>query len=1198
MTLHRLSAGAGYQYLLKHTATGDCDRAGSAPLTAYYTASGNPPGRWLGAGLAGVDAGKGMTAGSTVIEAAMSNLFGAGKDPVSGAPLGRGYPSFTPARGRIAQQVKALPEAMTASDRSAAIDAITRIELAKPHPTAVAGFDMTFTPPKSVSTMWALADRTTQEAVLDAHRAAVDHALAFFEDNALFTRTGTAGCQQRPTRGMLAAAFDHWDSRAGDPNLHTHVVVANKVQGLDGHWRSVDSRALHHAVVSISEIYDDLMADELARRLPVSWSWRHRGPRRSPGFELDGVDDGLMAEFSTRTTQIDEAMAATVGEFYAAHGRGPNRIEISRLRQQVTRSTRPDKHVHPLRDLIASWRRRAVDRTGKTPDELTAEVLRESRTTPMTAEQIPQPVIDQLADHTTTQVMERRSTWTRWNVMAEAARTTRGLRMASPADRQALLNRVSDAVLARCVNLEPPELFDAPGEYQRPDGTSVFTRPGEARYTHRDVLAAEQRLLDATDDTTAPQAVSPRAAAVDLDAPVRRNDGRNVTLAADQAAAIRAIAASGRRIDVLVGPAGTGKTTTLAGLKTVWEAAHGRGTVIGLAPSSTAAAELGEALGITCENTAKWLYESTGPGATVRATYVAQLTAERELAHRAGDLRRLRTVDTAISQLTSEQQRWTMRPGQLVVVDEASLAGTRTLDALTAQATAAGSKVLLVGDHAQLSAVDAGGAFNLLAERGRPVVLTSLWRFAHRWEAHATRALRSGNAGVLSTYAEHDRITAGAAEAMCEAAYTAWQNDTEQGIPAILLAADAQTVNALNTRAHNDRVTDGIVAPAGVTTTDGSVIGVGDRVVTRSNNRRLRLAGGYVRNGDLWTVTAIGADASMTIARPTRAGNEAGGARVVLPPDYAAANVDLGYATTTHRAQGITVDHAHVLAAPGMVRENLYVAMTRGRLENHVYVAVDDVDPACDYLPDTHATPDGRDVLTAILATSGAELSATQTIAARQNAAASLKRLEPIRQTILAEASTPRWTAALRRAGLTEDQVDQIAMSPVCGPLFTALERCAAIGQPMDDVLAELTWSRPLSAPDEPARDVAALLHHRVTTWLRTLVEEPATVTTRPAATNLSPGARETLRQVDELIAARIDALTDHAITASPSWVTELGPEPADDDARQAWRRRIAAVVAHEDFANGPTVVPNPPRSAVVLPLPAPNSDRERSRSQ
>src|SRR5665647_2937704 len=129
---------------------------------------------------------------------------------------------------------------------------------------------------------------------------------------------GTRGVARSPL-AACSPAFDHWDSRAGDPNLHTHVVIANKVQGPDGSWRSVDSKALHHAVVTISEVYDDLLADDLARRLPVSWGWCHRGPRRLPGFELEGVDEALMAEFSTRTTQIDEAMTGAVAGFYASH---------------------------------------------------------------------------------------------------------------------------------------------------------------------------------------------------------------------------------------------------------------------------------------------------------------------------------------------------------------------------------------------------------------------------------------------------------------------------------------------------------------------------------------------------------------------------------------------------------------------------------------------------------------------------------------------------------------------------------------------------------------------------------------------------------------------------------------------------------------------------------------------------------------
>src|SRR5665647_735964 len=291
MSMHRLTAGAGYQYLLRHTASGDTDRVGPDGLTGYYAQSGNPPGRWLGSGLAGLDGDAGITQSTVVTEDAMARLFGQGNDPVSGAPLGRPYPTFRPAAERIATAVAQLPATMGALERQSAIDTITRVELAKPTRAAVAGFDLTFTVPKSASVLWALADDATRAAVLAGHRAAVDQSLALLAETALFTRTGTRSCAQVTTRGPIAAAFDHWDTRTGDPNLHTHLVLANKVQGPDGLWRSVDSRALHHAVVAVSEVYDNLLADELARRLPVAWGWRTRGPRRSPAFELAGVPD-------------------------------------------------------------------------------------------------------------------------------------------------------------------------------------------------------------------------------------------------------------------------------------------------------------------------------------------------------------------------------------------------------------------------------------------------------------------------------------------------------------------------------------------------------------------------------------------------------------------------------------------------------------------------------------------------------------------------------------------------------------------------------------------------------------------------------------------------------------------------------------------------------------------------------------------
>lgn len=1088
MTLHRLSAGAGYQYLLKHTAAGDCDRAGVAPLTAYYTESGNPPGRWLGNGLLGVD----LSAGALVTEATMANLFGAGRHPLTGQPLGTAYYVYAPPAERIAAQTAKLPPALAAAEREAAIATITRVELSRNRPAAVAGFDLTFTPTKSVSTLWAVADPEVQQAILDAHRAAVQDTLDFAEDTAVFTRSGARGCMQVPVRGMLATAFDHWDSRAGDPNLHTHVVIANKVQALDGRWRSLDSRALHHAVVALSEIYDDHLADHLSASAPVTWSWRDLGPRRSPGFELDGVDDTLMREFSTRTTQIDEAMTATLAEFYAAHGRAPNPVEITRLRQQVTRATRPAKHVHPIAELFARWRARATTCTGRTPEELTAAALSRSQKRPLTAAMVRPDVVAHLADSAVGEVMARRSTWTRWNLLAEAARLTRGLRMASPGERRMILDLVTDHALARCVNLEAPQLFTVPPDYQRPDGTSVFDRPGEAKFTDERILAAEARLLNATTDTSAPK-VTPAAATLATALPVTRTGSLPVHLATDQVAATITVTKSGRRLEALVGPAGTGKTTTMAAIKTAWERDYGRGSVRGLAPSAAAAGELSKALGIACENTAKWLYETTGNGATRRTALLDMLGAKHAAA--AGDRPRQATIDTAAASLRAEAARWALRRGELLIIDEASLAGTLTLDAITTQATTAGAKVLLVGDHAQLGAIDAGGAFNLLVERTHPATLSSLWRFTHPWEAAATLQLRTGQATVIDTYTDHDRISAGPPEVMLEEAYTAWAGDTAAGRPAILIAPDSHTVRALNHRAHGDLVTDGRVAPDGITTTTGTVIARGDRVLTRANDRRLRLPGRHVCNGDLWTVTATHDDGSLTVTPVTDPGAETAQAReeLRLPASYVTEHVDLGYATTTHRAQGITTDHAHVLAAAGMTRENLYVAMTRGRDTNHAYVATDDIDPDCDHLPNPPTPAAGTAILERILATSGAELSAAQTITANHNAAESLNHLEPIRQALLTDAAHRHWGAMLAATRLKPGVVNAITASPHLDALFTVLNRGHAHGYPMDAVIASVLEREGSVLPSAgiEAPDAAAWLASSLTEWLSTRTEDP-----------------------------------------------------------------------------------------------------------
>ena len=914
MSMHKLAAGDGYAYLTRHVAAGDAGLSPDDSLVAYYESTGNPPGRWLGNGLTGLgdDASGRMGPGTAVTEAAMAAVFRDGCDPLTGDPLGRSY------QGR--------------ADRP------------------VVGFDLTFTVPKSASVLWALGDDATRKAVHAAHRAAVDQALEFVERKVARTRVGHAGCRQVRTRGVIAAAFDHWDTRTGDPNLHTHVVLANKVQGPDGAWRSLDGKTVHAATVTVSALYDSLVADELTRRLPVRWSHRSRGERRNPAFEIEGIDDVVQAAFTTRAEQIHCAEQTWVAEFTASHGRSPSRVETTRARQHLTRATRPPKVVRPLRDLLAEWTNRARVLTGVEPHDLAARALAGAYARGLLAHDVGSEVRAAVVVAVLDDVATRRSVWTTWNLGAAAARATLPLRMASPAERLQLLNEVTTEAAARCVHLD---------DTRDPERVRV----GEALYTSTELLAAEKVLIDASESAGAPTVDQQL-----VEDPRYRLHHQLLRLAPDQRAAVAAVLASGRRLDALVGPAGSGKTTTLAALAELWS--ENLGPVIGLAPSATAARALEVSLGVPCETTAKLLYETVGDGARARGRAYATVATAL-----AADCVNWRRSDDAVA-LRREAGRWSLAPGQLVIVDEASLADTRSLAAVVDQAEAAGAKVLLVGDHLQRGSVDAGGAFAMLARRGPTAELTSLRRFRHPWEARASLQLRRGQPAALDAYDAHGAFVGGAREQVLDAAVRGYLEGGAEGRVSALQAADNRTVRELNAMTHSAGVREGTVRPGGVELHDGLVAGVGDRVVTRRNHRRLHTPDGFVRNGDLWDVVGV-RDGALRVRAARTAGHGGDGRTVLLPAAYVAEHVELGYATSTARTQGMTVDETHTVAAQGMAREDLYVGMSRGRDLNRVYVVADGVDDDCVPAGTTPATY--REVLVGILATSHAEPTATET---------------------------------------------------------------------------------------------------------------------------------------------------------------------------------------------------------------------------
>ena len=764
--------------------------------------------------------------------------------------------------------------------------------------------------------LWALGDEPTRSGVVEAHHAALTQALDFLEDKVVRTRVGAGGSRQVRTGGLIAAGFEHVDSRLNDPNLHTHLVIANKVQGPDGKWRSLDGRTILAATVAVSELYDGLYADELSRRLGVTWHLRDRGERRSPAFAIDGLPDELLKHFSARTAQVDAAQTAWELGFVARHGRPPTPLEITKKRDQLTRATRPAKVLRPIAELFDEWANRARALTGLEPRDLAARALVGDYARGLNAHDVADETYEVLVAQVIADVQARAATFTAWNLTAAAGRATRELRMASPDERTRLVARLVTAAAARCVRLDDGQIH----------------RVGEARYATPTTLAAEQDLL-ATASALLPLAApnGPQVAWAWRDGP---------PLTADQRNAVTAVLTSGRVVDTVVGAAGTGKTTTLRAVARAWLLFHPC-EVLALAPSATAAHVLGDALGVRAETTAKWLFETQERPAT-------------------GD-------------------DWRLRYGQLVVLDEASLADTPTLAAITRQAAEAGAKLLLVGDPAQRPAVGPGGGFGMLAHQHTTARLTVLHRFVHPWEAAATLRVRSGDPGVVDVYRREGRVTAGAPDDLLDEAVAAAAADTRAGKVVLLQAADTHTVLELNARAHAAAVRDGLVGTnGGVPLADDATAAVGDRVLTRRNNRQLRIPDGFVRNGDLWTVVATRPDGSLAV-RPT-ATSGSGGFVVRLPAPYVREHVELGYATTTARAQGATVDVTRTVVTPAMAREDLYVAVTRGREHNQLYVPTPPIDPDCP--PGRLAQQDADEILRTVLATTRIPATATETWAA------------------------------------------------------------------------------------------------------------------------------------------------------------------------------------------------------------------------
>lgn len=790
-------------------------------------------------------------------------------------------------------------------------------ENSKRHQTAIAGFDLVFTPSKSVSIAWGLGDKQLRKDIEAAHEHAIQDVVRHLESNVVMTRRGHNGIRQIDTKsGVIGTKFRHYDSRAGDPNLHDHVVIANRVEGADDKWSSIDGRVLYQYGVECSELYNSKVQEYVTQLTGLQFEPRMQNGK--PIHEIVGISDETIRAFSSRRGDISAELDKVKAKFVADNGYDPSEKQLIKLAQQATLATRPAKsEARSLEDLHTEWvaAAHALSEHGvHVPvDHQLAESLKnasaqyEQNTLQAVRQEAYSTPLEAHTDAVLSRLEEARSTWRRTHINAETSRYVRELGLNEAQDR-GLISSIRQSVASDSLPLHIKDTRLTPREYLRKDGTSQYQRIDAELFTSERVLAAENKILDA-----ASRAVIPASTldVFELAAQKRRAElaEQGHSLPAGQEAMAREFATSDKFLVVGIGAAGAGKTSSTRLAVDAIEASGNR--VIGMAPTAAAAAVMRSEMRINAD-----------------------------------------TVDKILTDWQSGKASVDVRPGDVLLVDEAGMIATPKMEKILTLAQERGALVRALGDYRQLSAVGSGGALRLVDREIGAVHLDELFRFRNPEEAAATLSLREpplvGTDKPFSWYLENNRVVAGSADAMIEDVFRKYSADVNAGKQSIMIASTNETVTRLNDLAQAHAIEHGQVntGTGAVALHNSSRAHLGDTIVTRKNARRLIVNSGqdFVKNGDLWRVTDLHEDGRIT------AQHLAHGGKVTLPAHYVEQSVELGYAATIHRAQGSTVDTAHALVDASTDRAGAYVALTRGRENNQLYVSLADGEKRDDVL--------------------------------------------------------------------------------------------------------------------------------------------------------------------------------------------------------------------------------------------------------
>jgi conjugative relaxase-like TrwC/TraI family protein len=724
------------------------------------------------------------------------------------------------------------------------------------------GMEIIVSAHKSVAELGVMHLGEVMHGLLDAER---DATLAYL-DEVTRARGGRRGRARTAvaTGGLVYAHTRHTTSRAGDPCPHDHVLVANLVQMQDGAggWKAADTalwRDELHAATMVGRLASARRAVELGWGIEAdpgpSGSLRH--------WRLRGIPDEVLELHSKRSAEID------------AHVESRGGWNSQRARGLAARETRKAKRFEPEGRLMARWRRE-LQEAGWSPS-----VLRERLDAHRLGE-TPGP----LNDHELAELVDwamrpdgelaRGKVFNRAEVIVAVAPRLFG----RPTDD---LGRVIEAVLAH------PEVLPMLGVA----GARV------RHYTLASVVAAEQAIAAAVADGATRRSQSPLPQAAVARAVGKAQQRLGHRLSRGQLEAVVGICMAGRAVSVVVGVAGSGKTTALAAVADAYGSCGYR--VLGTATSGQAARTLGREAAVADSRTVSSLRWGLDHG------------------------------------------RLALDGRSLLILDEAGMTDDRDLLAVLTQARAAGAKVVLVGDDRQLGPVGPGGALGALLRRlgGSAHVLDENLRQADPAERAALEQLRSGEvARAVAWYVAHDRIRPclDRDEAIA-AAVEGWIADTLGGRESVMLAWRKESVRALNQEARQRWAEAGRLAGPELVAAGGRRYAAGDRVVTLAPSGHGRLL-----TSQRGQVTAVDSKAETAMTHM-----DDGSLHQLSRDDLSADRICYAYALTIHRSQGLTTDTCHHLADGGG-RELAYVAASRARQHTTIHAVADDLDQALEDL--------------------------------------------------------------------------------------------------------------------------------------------------------------------------------------------------------------------------------------------------------